>query len=194
MAWQALRKSINGFINKVNVPNIQAIVVELFGVNLVRGRGLFARSIIKAQASSVTFTHVYAALVAIVNTKLPQLGELVLKRLVLLVRRRGGREPIFFLSSATSPPRPSRRPASSLPFPPPQFRKSYRRNNKDICLAAAKFIAHLVNQQVWPKRGRLPCLAPPPRRDSLSFFSRAAPPPPPPPLPRSRTRSLRSSC
>ena len=86
MAWQALRKSINGFINKVNVPNIQAIVVELFGVNLVRGRGLFARSIIKAQASSVTFTHVYAALVSIVNTKLPQLGELVLKRLVLLVR------------------------------------------------------------------------------------------------------------
>ena len=47
MAWQALRKSVNGFINKVNVANIQSIVVELFGINLVRGRGLFARSIIK---------------------------------------------------------------------------------------------------------------------------------------------------
>lgn len=49
MAWQALRKSINGFINKVNVPNIQSIVVDLFGVNLIRGRGLFARSLIKVR-------------------------------------------------------------------------------------------------------------------------------------------------
>lgn len=49
LAWQGLRKSINGYINKVNVPNIQSIVVELFGINLVRGRGLFARSIIKVR-------------------------------------------------------------------------------------------------------------------------------------------------
>jgi len=86
MAWQSLKKSINGFINKVNIPNIQSIVVELLGVNLVRGRGLFARSCMKAQAASTTFTHVYAALVSIVNTKFPQLGELILKRLVLQVR------------------------------------------------------------------------------------------------------------
>lgn len=32
-------------------------------------RGLLARSIITAQAASPTFTHVYAALVAIINTK-----------------------------------------------------------------------------------------------------------------------------
>eukprot|EP00730_Choanoeca_flexa_P019206 TRINITY_DN9375_c0_g1_i1.p1 TRINITY_DN9375_c0_g1~~TRINITY_DN9375_c0_g1_i1.p1 ORF type:complete len:883 (+),score=172.91 TRINITY_DN9375_c0_g1_i1:61-2709(+) len=112
MAWQSLKKSINGFINKVNIPNIQSIVVELLGVNLVRGRGLFARACMKAQAASTTFTHVYAALVAIVNTKFPQLGELILKRLVL------------------------------------QFRKCYRRNDKQTCLNSAKFIAHLVNQQV----------------------------------------------
>ncbi|WAR10248.1 CWC22-like protein, partial [Mya arenaria] len=46
-----------------------------------------ARSIIQAQAASVTFTHVYAALVAIVNTKFPQNGELVLKRLIVQFRR-----------------------------------------------------------------------------------------------------------
>lgn len=32
-------------------------------------RGLLARSIMAAQAAAPTFTHVYAALVAVINTK-----------------------------------------------------------------------------------------------------------------------------
>jgi len=82
MAWEALKKSINGLINKVNVSNIKHIVPELFGENLIRGRGLFCRSIMKAQAASLPFTPIYAAMAAIVNTKLPQVGELLLKRLI----------------------------------------------------------------------------------------------------------------
>lgn len=112
MAWNALKKSLNGHINKVAISNIQNIVLELFEENLVRGRGLFARAVMKAQASSPTFTHVYAALVAVVNTKFPQIGELILKRVIL------------------------------------QFRNTYRRNSKATCLVCARFIAHLVNQQV----------------------------------------------
>lgn len=87
MAWEALKKSINGLINKVNVSNIKYIVPELFGENLVRGRGLFCRSIMKAQAASLPFTPIYAAMVAIVNTKLPQVGELLLNRLVIQFRK-----------------------------------------------------------------------------------------------------------
>jgi pre-mRNA-splicing factor CWC22 len=34
----------------------------------------------KAQMASPTFTHVYAALVAVVNTKFPENGELIVKR------------------------------------------------------------------------------------------------------------------
>lgn len=34
----------------------------------------------KAQLASPGFTHIYAALVAVVNTKLPEVGELLLKR------------------------------------------------------------------------------------------------------------------
>jgi len=45
-------------VNKVNVGNIQHIVLELFGENLVRGRGLLCRSLMKAQMASQTFTHV----------------------------------------------------------------------------------------------------------------------------------------
>ena len=87
MAWEALKKSINGLINKVNVSNIKFIVPELFGENLVRGRGLFCRSIMKAQAASLPFTPIYAAMAAIVNTKLPQVGELLLNRLVIQFRK-----------------------------------------------------------------------------------------------------------
>ena len=87
MAWEALKKSINGLINKVNVSNIKYIVPELFGENLVRGRGLFCRSIMKAQSASPVFTPIYAAMTAIVNTKLPQVGDLLLARLITQFRK-----------------------------------------------------------------------------------------------------------
>ena len=38
LAWEALKKSINGLINKVNVANIVTIVKELLAENIVRGR------------------------------------------------------------------------------------------------------------------------------------------------------------
>ncbi|KAJ7777836.1 hypothetical protein DFH07DRAFT_565912 [Mycena maculata] len=87
LSWDALRKSITGIVNRVNIVNIKAVVPELFAENLIRGRGLFARSVMKAQASSLPFTPVFAALVAIINTKLPQVGELILARLISQFRR-----------------------------------------------------------------------------------------------------------
>ncbi|OQR92959.1 nucampholin [Thraustotheca clavata] len=87
MTWDALRKSINGLINKVNVSNIANILPELFQENLVRGRGLLVRSIMKAQLASPGFTHIYAALVAVINTKMPENGELLLKRVIHRFRR-----------------------------------------------------------------------------------------------------------
>ena len=87
LSWDALRKSITGIVNRVNITNIKQIVPELFSENLIRGRGLFARSIMKAQAASLPFTPVFAALVAIINTKLPQVGELLLTRIISQFRK-----------------------------------------------------------------------------------------------------------
>ncbi|KAH9608673.1 hypothetical protein KSS87_021890 [Heliosperma pusillum] len=112
LTWDALRKSINGLVNKVNATNIKNIIPELFSENLIRGRGLFCRSCIKSQMASPGFTHVFAALVAVVNTKFPEIGDLLLRRIVL------------------------------------QLKRSFKRNDKPQLLAAVKFIAHLVNQQV----------------------------------------------
>ena len=49
------------YVLQVNVANIKQLVPELFEVNLVRGRGLFSRAIMKAQLSSPGFTHISRA-------------------------------------------------------------------------------------------------------------------------------------
>lgn len=87
LSWDALRKSITGIVNRVNIANIKQVIPEMFSENLIRGRGLFSRSIMKAQAASLPFTPVFAAVVSVVNTKLPQVGELVLIRLISQFRR-----------------------------------------------------------------------------------------------------------
>ncbi|XP_077128714.1 pre-mRNA-splicing factor CWC22 homolog [Ranitomeya variabilis] len=87
MSWEALKKSVNGLINKVNVSNIGNIIQEILQENIIRGRGQLARSVLLAQSQSPIFTHVYAALVAIINSKFPQIGELILKRLILNFRK-----------------------------------------------------------------------------------------------------------
>ena len=78
----------------------------------MRGIGLVGRAIIKAQMASPNFTHVYAALVAVLNTKLPDIAFLIIRRVIL------------------------------------QFRRALQRNNKILCNATCKFLAHLINQKV----------------------------------------------
>ncbi|UYV71638.1 CWC22 [Cordylochernes scorpioides] len=112
ISWVALKKSIHGLINKVTVSNISIIVQEIFKENIIRGRGLLVRTIMQAQATSPIFTHIYSALVAIINTKFPKTILLLLNRLVV------------------------------------QFKKSFTRNNKLLCMSSAKFIAHLTNHEV----------------------------------------------
>jgi hypothetical protein len=70
-------------VPQVSVGNIKHLIEEIFYENIVRGRGLFCRSAMRAQSSSTTFTNVYAAMIAIINTKMPELGNLVIRRLVL---------------------------------------------------------------------------------------------------------------
>lgn len=86
MTWEALKKSINGLVNKVNVSNIKAIVVELLRENVIRGRALLVRSLMKAQGASPNFSHVYAALIAVINTKMPEVQALAGEALFAMLR------------------------------------------------------------------------------------------------------------
>jgi len=87
LTWDALKKSINGLINKANTSNLQNCVLDLFNENLVRGRGLLAQSLTRAQVAAPEYTAVYGALIAIINTKLPENGELIVKRVIISFRR-----------------------------------------------------------------------------------------------------------
>ncbi|KAG2393119.1 hypothetical protein C9374_009696 [Naegleria lovaniensis] len=81
--WEALQKTLNGIVNKVNATNLADVIPEVFAENIVRGKGLLVKAIIKAQNSSNQFSNVYAALTAVINTRIPEIGELLLKRVVV---------------------------------------------------------------------------------------------------------------
>lgn len=86
--WENLQRCINGTINRLSPSTIKPLIHALFtDANLVRGRGLLARSIIKATSGSPQYAPTYAALMAVVNTKLPECGELLLTRAILLFRQ-----------------------------------------------------------------------------------------------------------
>jgi pre-mRNA-splicing factor CWC22 len=131
LSWDALRKSLTGIVNRVNIANIKQIVPELFSENLIRGRGLFSRSIMKAQSSSLPFTPVFAAVVAVINTKLPQVGELVLTRLISQFRRS------FKRNDKVCEPKSYG-----------QISRLLTSSSKIVCHSTTTFIAHLVNQAV----------------------------------------------
>ena len=67
---------------QVNAGNIKAILPELFHENLNWGKGILCQALLKAQAASPTFTPVFAALVAVINSKLPEIGRLLCERLL----------------------------------------------------------------------------------------------------------------
>ncbi|KAK2195203.1 bifunctional Initiation factor eIF-4 gamma [Babesia duncani] len=110
--WNTLKRKINAIVNKLTITNIPQLVGEILSCNLIRGRGLFARTWIRAQMASPGFTHIYASFLAIVNSKFPEIGLLVLNRVIL------------------------------------QFRRAYKRNDRLVCIACTKCLAHLVNQRV----------------------------------------------
>ncbi|KAL6650452.1 hypothetical protein ACP70R_009377 [Stipagrostis hirtigluma subsp. patula] len=111
-SWDALRRSITGLVNRATAATVRHVAPELLAENLVRGRGLLCRALIRSQAACPALTDVFAALAAAVNAGLPRVGRLLLVRLVLRLSR---------AHAARDAPR---------------------------LAAAAKFVAHLVNQGV----------------------------------------------
>ncbi|KAI3444879.1 hypothetical protein Pfo_001544 [Paulownia fortunei] len=81
--WFAMEKRIMGLVNKVNVSNIQLVADEILNQNLIAGRGMFCQAIMKSQLGFPQLSNVYAALVAIINSEFPDVGLLLVKRVVL---------------------------------------------------------------------------------------------------------------
>ncbi len=87
-SWQDQRRVINGTINRLNSGTIKPLIQELFQkVNLIRLRGPLCKSVLSAAVSSPKYSDVYAAIIAVINSKLPEVGELMVNRAILAFRR-----------------------------------------------------------------------------------------------------------
>lgn len=84
--WDEHKKKINGLINRANYSNVTVIIKELFKCNLVRYKGIFASALLKAQETSPKYTEVYAAILAVINSRIKTIGALVVNRLILQFR------------------------------------------------------------------------------------------------------------
>ncbi|KAF8286893.1 putative pre-mRNA-splicing factor CWC22 [Trypanosoma cruzi] len=82
-SWQALSRSITGIINRVSGENVQLSATELFRENIIRGRGLLCRSLMRAQLADPDLSDVFASLVSRVNKEFSIIGLLLVKRLVV---------------------------------------------------------------------------------------------------------------
>eukprot|EP00757_Euglenozoa_sp_SAG-D1_P002251 gene2251-2023_t len=85
--FDALKKSINSLINKVSKENIQNVVMDLFQENLDRGRGWFCRTLMKSQAASPLYSPILSSLASVVNSKIPEIGMLLVSRIVIQFRK-----------------------------------------------------------------------------------------------------------
>lgn len=87
LSWERLRKRIHGVVNRANASNAGACALDLLRLNIVRGTGLLCRSLLRAQVVSQNFTPVYAAIVAAVNARVPEVGEVVVARVIKQLKR-----------------------------------------------------------------------------------------------------------
>jgi pre-mRNA-splicing factor CWC22 len=87
MEWEAGKKTINGLINKVTGASIKHIIPSMFEIDLVRHRGSFCKSLMRAQQSSEPFSPVFACMASVVGSKLPQVTELLITRLLVAFRK-----------------------------------------------------------------------------------------------------------
>ena len=86
--WIHAKETINGLITQLNRINIKEKVLELFQINLIRYRGLLARRIMKQQLLHPNnHEDVLASLVGVINSKIPEVGELLVKRVVLQFKK-----------------------------------------------------------------------------------------------------------
>lgn len=85
--WEVLKREITSLVNKVNTANIENVILELFNQNLLYAKGIFVSSVLRAQSASPSFSSIYVCLIAVINSKLPEIGNLFIQRTIQQFRR-----------------------------------------------------------------------------------------------------------
>jgi len=66
----------------VNISNLRHIIIDLFEENIIRGKGLLCLSLMKGQLALPQITSVYTALISVINVKIPEIGDLLCRRVI----------------------------------------------------------------------------------------------------------------
>lgn len=98
LRWWQLRTSIERIIANCTTDNIQESVLGLFHQNLHRGRGVVVRELMGQYYARPG--PVYGAIAGVLNSKLPEIGELLANRLVVQFKRAYVRKDLRLLDSA----------------------------------------------------------------------------------------------
>ncbi|KAG9396359.1 pre-mRNA-splicing factor CWC22 [Carpediemonas membranifera] len=78
-SWEALRREIDIGILKITEETLRESVIDLLRLNLIRGRTVFSRKILHEQLQHPDLTKLYACAIAIIDSKLPCVGEVLLQ-------------------------------------------------------------------------------------------------------------------
>ena len=66
-SWDDEKRVVHGTINRLNAETIKPLIHDLFDkVNLIRLRGVLAKSVLQAAISSPRYSNVYAALISVI--------------------------------------------------------------------------------------------------------------------------------
>ena len=85
-AWKELSHSIRASVASVAESNVADMAIALLRVNVVAGRGLMASQVLARALADPSRTPALAALVAILHTKVPVIGNLVAFRALKAMR------------------------------------------------------------------------------------------------------------
>lgn len=82
-----MRDSIDNSVLKLKRQNVMETSLALFNVNVLRGRGLLCRAIVKRLLLNKSDAPILASLACIINSKIPEVGEALVARVVVLYKR-----------------------------------------------------------------------------------------------------------
>lgn len=81
--WFSMKKRMKQLVQNADVSNVESVAGQIMNEDIIKGKGLFCRAILKSQSKSPRSSGVYAALVATINSRFPEVGHLLVKRAAL---------------------------------------------------------------------------------------------------------------
>lgn len=81
--WLYMKERMNQLVQNADVSNVESVAGQIMSEDIIKGRGLFCQAILASQSKSPRLSGVYAALVATINSRFPDVGYLLVKRATL---------------------------------------------------------------------------------------------------------------